>query len=90
MIATQQVFVILEESLDVPPDRQDVDQSLGIQIEHGAAEVSHGFQRLVQIVGGDEHQGRPQLVDPGLYQVSIQLLPTLIGGPNHFLPIGLI
>ena len=87
MIADQQVFVIFEESLDVPTNCQDVDQCLCIQIKHGAAPIAHGFQKFVQTVASDEHQSWLQLADPGLYQVSKNLLPILIGGPIHFLPV---
>ena len=64
MITAQEVFLVFEKGFDLPADRQHLDQLLDTQIQHGAAPIANGLQRLIRVMAGDQDQGGSQLANP--------------------------
>ena len=59
MVAAEQILLILEKGLHLPTDRQDVHESLCLQIHDGAAPKATGLVRRIEIMAGDEQKRRP-------------------------------
>jgi len=87
MVTTQKVFDVLKEDFNVPTDGQDIDDRLRIGIKQGASPIASLAQRSIQTLTSNKKQGWTQLPYPGAHCVHVNLPPSLLRGPDSFLPI---
>ena len=76
---------VFKEGLDLPANRQDIEQGLCIQVKLGIALVAYGLERSIQVMAGDQEQGGAELAYP-MHEVGIHLLTVLFGRLGDFLP----